>query len=98
MRNQGQSLVRQVQKGRGAVTRPFHGATAVWLLGDRTNLPSLTVSISKASMPRPLWSWREKLKMPAVPTQALQFSMASRTLSLSAPAVSMALARIMKAS
>jgi len=30
------------------------------------NFPFFTVSISKASMPRPLWSVGEKLKMPAV--------------------------------
>ena len=63
------------------------------------NFPFFTISISKASMPRPLWSVGEKLKMPAVPTKPLRFSMAVRTASLSVDfAVLDPLHRMMKAS
>ena len=49
------------------------------------NLPPLTVTISKASTSRPLWSVGEKLKTPEVPTNPLVDSSAARTFSRSGP-------------
>ena len=50
-------------------TLPVH--TVSFYFSSTVNLPSFTVSISKALASRPLWSAGEKLKMPAVADQAL---------------------------